>query len=85
MHSTILEINPDVFDIAATMDKERRHGKIRGPLHGIPFAVKDKYASSFPVLSSGADHVPVLLPKIRCRQLLDRGHCKDVSYLVMPT
>lgn len=53
MHSTILEVNPDVFDIAAAMDKERRHGKVRGPLHGIPFAVKDKYDSSFAVSPSG--------------------------------
>jgi amidase len=45
-------LNPDVFDIAAAMDEERRRGKVRGPLHGIPFAVKDKYASSIPVLSS---------------------------------
>jgi len=49
MYSTILEVNPDVFDIAAAMDEDRRRGKVRGPLHGIPFAVKDKYDSSFPV------------------------------------
>lgn len=29
------------------MDEERRRGKVRGPLHGIPFAVKDKYDFSF--------------------------------------
>lgn len=50
MHSPIIEVNPDVFDIAAAMDEERRHGKVRGPLHGIPFAVKDKYDSSLHVL-----------------------------------
>lgn len=53
MHSTILEVNPDVFDIAAAMDEERRRGKVRGPLHGIPFAVKDKYDFSFLLSSSG--------------------------------
>ena len=30
------------------MDHERRSGKVRGPLHGIPFAVKDKYDFSLP-------------------------------------
>ncbi|THY48746.1 amidase family protein [Aureobasidium pullulans] len=43
--NAILEINPDVFEIAAAMDHERRSGKVRGPLHGIPFAVKDNIAT----------------------------------------
>jgi hypothetical protein len=85
MHSSILEVNPDVFEIAAAMDEERRRGKVRGPLHGIPFAVKDKYDSSLPVSLFGTDHVAALLPKIRCRRLLDHGHCKGLLYLVMPT
>ncbi|KAJ0304882.1 hypothetical protein COL5a_004368 [Colletotrichum fioriniae] len=44
IHS-ILQINPDVFQLAAKMDSERKAGKIRGPLHGIPFTVKDNIAS----------------------------------------
>ncbi|RFU32293.1 hypothetical protein B7463_g4036, partial [Scytalidium lignicola] len=36
-----MEINPDVLEIAAALDQERAHGKVRGPLHGIPFLVKD--------------------------------------------
>ncbi|KAK1516624.1 amidase [Colletotrichum paranaense] len=44
IHS-ILQINPDVFQLAAKMDLERKAGKIRGPLHGIPFTVKDNIAS----------------------------------------
>ncbi|KAI4741378.1 amidase family protein [Aureobasidium sp. EXF-12298] len=43
--NSILEVNPDVFEIAAAMDEERRRGKVRGPLHGIPFAVKDNIAT----------------------------------------
>jgi amidase len=42
MYSSVLEINPDVLEIAAAMDEERCRGKVRGPLHGIPFAIKDK-------------------------------------------
>ncbi|KAE9392638.1 glutamyl-tRNA amidotransferase subunit A [Gymnopus androsaceus JB14] len=41
----VIEINPDFFDIAAALDEERRAGKVRGPLHGIPFAVKDNIAT----------------------------------------
>lgn len=36
-----MEINPDLFEIAASLDLERSQGKVRGPLHGIPFLVKD--------------------------------------------
>lgn len=33
------------MDIAAALDAERSSGKLRGPLHGIPFLVKDNIAS----------------------------------------
>jgi amidase len=37
----VLETNPDALDIATALDAERRAGKLRGPLHGIPVLVKD--------------------------------------------
>lgn len=40
-----MEINPDLFEIAASLDTERRKGQTRGPLHGIPFLVKDNIAT----------------------------------------
>ena len=43
--NSLLQLNPDVFAIAAQMDAERAAGKVRGPLHGIPFTVKDNIAS----------------------------------------
>ncbi|KIW46380.1 uncharacterized protein PV06_02054 [Exophiala oligosperma] len=43
--SSILEFNPDVLSIAQARDHERRQGKVRGPLHGIPFIVKDNIAT----------------------------------------
>ena len=39
--NSIIEINPDALTIAKAMDKERKDGKIRGPLHGIPVVIKD--------------------------------------------
>ncbi len=39
--NSIIEINPDALSIAKAMDQERKEGKIRGPLHGIPVAIKD--------------------------------------------
>lgn len=45
LHSSLLQLNPDVFAIASQRDVERKAGKVRGPLHGIPFTVKDNIAS----------------------------------------
>jgi amidase len=38
---SVIEINPDALQIAAEMDRERRRGKIRSQLHGIPVLIKD--------------------------------------------
>lgn len=43
--NVLLQLNPDVMAIAAQMDAERAAGKVRGPLHGIPFTVKDNIAT----------------------------------------
>ncbi|MES1161339.1 MAG: amidase family protein, partial [Bacteroidota bacterium] len=37
----VIEVNPDALAIADELDKERKEGKVRGPLHGIPVLVKD--------------------------------------------
>lgn len=39
--NSVIEINPDALSIADTLDKERKEGKVRGPLHGIPVLIKD--------------------------------------------
>jgi len=41
MLNAIIELNPDAIAIADQLDKERKAGRIRGPLHGIPILVKD--------------------------------------------
>ncbi|KAL8708171.1 MAG: hypothetical protein Q9220_006932 [cf. Caloplaca sp. 1 TL-2023] len=41
----ILQLNPDGLKIAHDTDIERKAGRVRGPLHGIPFIVKDNIAS----------------------------------------
>ncbi|HMK18826.1 MAG TPA: amidase [Chitinophagaceae bacterium] len=41
MLNSVIEINPDAMNIAKAMDNERKSGKIRGPLHGIPVLIKD--------------------------------------------
>ncbi|MCK5443690.1 MAG: amidase [Maribacter sp.] len=39
--NSIIQVNPDALQIAEALDKEMKEGKIRGPLHGIPVALKD--------------------------------------------
>jgi amidase len=39
--NAVIETNPDALTIASSLDNERRHGKTRGPLHGIPVLIKD--------------------------------------------
>lgn len=38
---SVIELNPDALKIAARLDRERKAGKVRGPLHGIPILLKD--------------------------------------------
>lgn len=38
---SVIELNPDAASIADTLDAERKAGKVRGPLHGIPVLIKD--------------------------------------------
>ena len=39
--NSIIELNPDTLSIAHQRDQERKAGKLKGPLHGIPILIKD--------------------------------------------
>ena len=39
--NSVIETNPDALSIADEMDAERKNGKIRSPMHGIPVLIKD--------------------------------------------
>ncbi len=39
--NAMIELNPDALKIADERDAERRAGRVRGPLHGIPVVIKD--------------------------------------------
>jgi amidase len=39
--NAIIELNPEALAIADAMDRERKAGHVRGPLHGIPVVIKD--------------------------------------------
>lgn len=43
--NAVIELNPDALSIADAMDAERKAGKVRGPMHGIPVLIKDNIDS----------------------------------------
>ena len=43
---SVQEINPDAIPIARALDEERKAGRSRGPLHGIPVLLKDNIATA---------------------------------------
>ena len=58
----VIELNPDALADARRLDAERRAGKPRGPLHGIPVLLKDNIDARPMANSAGslalADHRP---------------------------
>jgi amidase len=43
--NSVIELNPDALAIARQLDTERRAGRLRGPLHGLPVLLKDNIAT----------------------------------------
>ncbi|MGQ0639213.1 MAG: amidase [Gemmatimonadaceae bacterium] len=41
--NAMIRLNPNAERDAAALDRERRAGRVRGPLHGIPIVLKDNY------------------------------------------
>src|SRR5437879_1473100 len=73
LHS-VIETNPDAIPIAEELDNERRHGHVRGPLHGIPILVKDNIAThdrmqttagSFALVGSQVPSDAVIIHRLR--------------------
>ncbi len=60
--NAVIETNPDALKEADALDAERKAGKLRGPLHGIPVLLKDNIDAVPMVNSAGslalANHKP---------------------------
>jgi|CXWL01.1.fsa_nt_gi amidase len=49
---SVIESNPDALAIADAMDKERKRGKLRSPMHGIPILIKDNIDTADKMLTT---------------------------------
>ncbi|HKP68959.1 MAG TPA: amidase [Pyrinomonadaceae bacterium] len=49
---SVLEVNPDALAIADSLDKERKRGKLRSQMHGIPVLIKDNIDTADKMLTT---------------------------------
>ncbi|MES2176296.1 MAG: amidase family protein [Gemmatimonadota bacterium] len=52
--NAMIALNPNARSEASRLDGERRSGKFRGPLHGIPIILKDNYSTTDMPTSAGS-------------------------------
>ena len=60
--NAVLAVNPNAIREAEQLDRERKAGKIRGPLHGIPIALKDNIHTTNMPTTGGALAFEGLIP-----------------------
>ncbi|HWP47413.1 MAG TPA: amidase [Candidatus Limnocylindrales bacterium] len=59
---SVIEVNPDALAIADQLDQERREGKVRGPLHGIPILLKDNIETADKLHTTAGSYALVDIP-----------------------
>ncbi len=60
--NAIITVNPKALEEAEMLDRERAAGKLRGPLHGIPIALKDNIHTTDMPTTGGALAFAELVP-----------------------
>jgi len=71
-----LSVNRKALDDADRLDRERREGRLRGPLHGIPLAIKDNFLTIELPTTAGTLALADFSPGVdayQIRQLRERG------------
>ena len=74
--NAVITVNPRALDDADERDRERAAGRVRGPLHGIPLALKDNIQTTSLRTTGGALAFADLVPPYDAtvtRQLRDAG------------
>lgn len=60
--NAVISVNPNALAVADSLDRERATGRIRGPLHGIPIALKDNIHTTDMPTTGGALAFADLVP-----------------------
>lgn len=74
---SVIEVNPDALTIAEQCDDDRRNKRVKSPLHGIPFLVKDNIDTADSMMTTAGSlalsghHARIDAPIVR--QLRDAG------------
>ncbi len=55
-HHSVLAVNPNALADALALDHERKAGKVRGPLHGIPILLKDNIETGDPLPTTAGSY-----------------------------
>ena len=74
--NAVITVNPKALEEAEALDRERAAGKVRGPLHGIPIALKDNIQTTNMPTTGGALVFEGLTPPYEAtltRKLRDAG------------
>jgi Asp-tRNA(Asn)/Glu-tRNA(Gln) amidotransferase A subunit family amidase len=74
--NAVLAVNPKALEEADRLDRERAQGRVRGPLHGIPIALKDNIQTTDVPTTGGALAFEGLVPPYEAtvtRNLRDAG------------
>lgn len=69
---SVIELNPDALAIADDLDKERKAGHVRGPLHGIPIFIKDNIDTGDRMLTTAGSLALVGQPAPRDAYIVEK-------------